>query len=367
MRRPLGQRLVEMGVVVLAVALFLSEAWLFHPPGESTISVSISITTTGSVAFVNSTARGRPGTHLSEAYLWSRTGVAPEQIVYYYQSGYPVNHADVTDWYGLPQHLESVASFRGSSLPILTVNATGLAAYLRQVPVPGQVLVLASGVLPYTVFGPSQNLLLSWMRAGGTAVWVGGAIGYFSGSGASPTSCPLPANPATGGTLQFLNASLLSVGGAPPVVPCPGEMTAAFLNSSTISQALGVSYPYSLPMDDLNLGALASENGTVLGNLRDGQTNVGAIPEGSGRLIYFGGPLVDVSQFAIELLNLLTAGMVSATSVLLASVSLVLGSSGTAAALERVPLAGSLPVPGHLCVLSTQTDYLAEFEQMQCN
>ncbi len=366
MKGSLGTRPVEVAVVLLMVGLLLSEAWLFHPPENSAISVSTTVSTTGTAAFVNSTLHGRPGTHLSQAYLWERTGAAPVRITYYYESGYPVSHVDVTDWYGLPQHLESVASFRGSSLPISAVNATGLAAFLRQTPAPGQVLVLASGVLPYTVLGPSQNLLLTWMKEGGTAVWVGGAIGYFAGEGDAPASCPQPSNPATGGTLQFLNASLLAVGGSPPVMPCPGEMDAAFLNASAVSQAVGVNYPYSLSMDDLNVGAIDAENGTVLGNLRGGQTNVARVPEGAGQLVYFGGPLVEVTQFAIDLLNLLTAGMVTDTGTLLSSVSLDLPSSGTVALQERVPLPASLSAPGHLCVLSTQTDYLAEFEQLQC-
>ncbi len=366
MRRvPRGQRLIEVAVVALLVGLLASEAWLVQPAQGNYLRVEVSLTSSGTLAYVNSTISGPAGSDVAQAYLWQSQPVRSVHLYDFYEANYPLGHSNVIDWYGVPQHLESVAAFRGLELPVTTVNATQTAQLLSAPPVPGEVLVLASGVLPHTIYGGPGNLLLSWLRAGGTALWIGSPIGYFVGYPTHPTSCADPSNPGAAGVTAFLNASLLAGGSGSSTPPCPGAMDAAYLNSSTFSAALGLGFPYSLPMDDLNTSALTMENGTVLGNLRLGTTNVGAVPEGRGRLIYFGGPLIDVSAFAIEVVSLMMAGWAYGNVELLGSSLLALSSSPVDLR-QTVRLPAGPRGTGRLCVLTSQTDLLAEYAQLQC-
>lgn len=358
-------RLVELVVLFSIVALLASEALLYEAPGNGGIAVTTSIQEAGSTGFINSTLRDHLSAHVSQAYLWGRAPPKNWSIEFYYDNDYPASQAARADWYGLSQHIATVAGFRGYPLTVNLLDAGGLASFLQRAPQPGQLVVLASGVLPATVFSGSSNLLLNWMREGGTALWVGSPIGYYVGYSGQTVSCGNGPSPGWSGTADFLNLSLLGLPAA-GTGECPGESSTAFVNASQASSALGIGYPYSLPDDDFLASALSAQGDPVLGNLWNGFSNVAMVAEGRGWLVDFGGPLEDVTSFSVYVVNLVMSGILSGAVQLVGGSTVTLSPGVPSDVDQVVSLPASSSSGNALCVLTTQTDYVAEFGQVDC-
>jgi hypothetical protein len=278
-------------------------------------------------------------------------------VYFYYDQTYPASYSTDAYWFGLSQLIVQLAAERGMTVHVVLLNAVELENYFQEPPATGSILVMASGVLPDTVFGPGLNDAIKWLRAGGVMIWAGDAIGAYSGS-PSTDGNPPGLNPmGQGGIAQFLNLSYLGSGGT------------VYQNQSVYSSAF--SFLYSLSLDSgvqFNVAGITADGGVALGPLAGNYTNLAAIPEGAGRLIDFSGPLWDLNALVQTLMNGIQSGAFLFSLRILgnSTVHLQANQQATVSVMYEVPQPngnGSLP---RFCSFAFQTGTFAQFTQLSC-
>lgn len=349
--------MAQVTILVFLGAILISEGMLYAPPAEEHLSFDIHLSYAN--GYVNESEQ------VSSTYTASfvrtnlvETRATPVTTIYfYYDSVYPASWATPQNWYGLSQHLGAVASQRPGTLTVTYVNASELRSLLLSPPSPGSALLVASGVLPYTVFSKTQNLVLPWMRDGGVLIWAGAMIGAFSGLPGQPLHYPSPENPGTAGTGEFLNLNLL------------GANAVWFLNQTATSEALGLNFSYGETGDELNISLVGSEGGVPLGPAADGYTNLAILPEGAGRLVYFGAPVNGLDQLSQTILNGLASGAFLGNFSVLATHAFTIESGQSVTFTESLhvaPWVGAAPFPQQDCVFAYQSDFVGFFAANQC-
>ena len=215
---------------------------------------------------------------------------------------------------------------------------------------------MASGVFPDTVYTNSTNLVQPWVAAGGTLVWIGDHIGTYSGVPGVQLKYPSPSNPGDNGTKEFLNLSIL---GAP---------TMTYTDPTPVSSNFSVDYTFGLHGTDFNLTALEANGGIALGPTSSGYSNVASIPDGTGHLVIFGGPLDDATSVSLVIDNILQSNIFGGSLLVLGHLPITTPASGTDrfGFFVRVP---SLPFSrglSELCSYFLETDYAATFANLAC-
>ena len=349
-------RIVEYAVAVTIVAILVSEILLYTPPGPSGVQASASIMDFGNSIRVDYSILTGVYGHFSIG-IYDRNSTIPVSTIYYYfDNAYPSSWSTPLWWGTLPDHLATVAAARGYPLSIVILNANQLASFLLRTPNPGTLLILASGVLPDTVFTNSTNLVKPWILEGGDLVWMGARIGYWSG---------LPNQPLQGdayvgnnGTNEFLPISDF------------GDGAATFAGRSTFSQFLNFSEETTPAGSGLSVAAVTSAGGTVIGNIEGKYTNAAIFPQGSGLLDYLSIPLLsDVTGLSISLLNLVETGVLVAPVTLLSTsaIGTVSDVRLTASINSNIPPLNLYPVSdSQVCFAAFQTDYLAPYGFNEC-
>lgn len=350
--------LPQVAVIVFLGAILLSETLLYAPPVQERLSFGIQLSYAGGYVDESDRVSSTFTASLVRSNLVTGPFAPVTTIYFYYDAAYPSSWSSPPNWYGLSQHLEAVASQRGGSLSLIYVNASQLQWMLELPPAPGSALLVASGVLPCTVFTKTQNLVTPWLREGGTLIWAGDKIGTFSGQPNQPLKYPSPANPGPAGTGQFV-----------PLLDF-GSSSSWFLNQSADSEALGLNYSYGEPADDLNVTSVASGGGVALGPQAQGFTNLAAFPEGRGRLVYFGAPVTAaLDQLSEVVLNGLTSGAFLGNFTLLSSHPFVIEAGHSATFSESLDvrlwaLGGTSPSQD--CAFVYQSDFVGFFATEKC-
>lgn len=268
-----------------------------------TVTLGPSVTYRATISYSSAQIR-------EEIQVWSRyaadigrgdylmgSGPPISTIYYYYDHAYPTSFSDDLYWFGLSQLIVQLATERGMPISVVLLTAPELRQFLQQPPPSGSLLVMASGVLPETVFGPGLNEPIQWLREGGVMVWAGDVIGAYSGAPAQNGGPPVTVPVGLSGIAQFLNLSYLGSGGL------------LYQNQSTYSSTFDFVYSLGLPgQDEFDVGGVDASGGTALGPQASGYTNLAVIPEGSGRLIDFAGPLWDLNAFVQTMMNGIQSG-----------------------------------------------------------
>jgi hypothetical protein len=354
-----GIRILEAVIVVTVAAILLSEALLYVPPGPGGVAVSVSLEgNPGGTVTANYSLLSSVGGHFTAGLLVRNTTAPLTTVYYYYDPAYPSSQSTTQWWFGLPLHLAAVAAARGYALTVVTLNASKLADFLLAPPTPGTVLIIASGVLPHTVFAPNVDLARSWLLQGGHLLWFGGRIGLWSGYPGQSLSYP-PSNMGNNGTDAFLNVSTFG-----------GGALWAYTNRSSIATFYNFLDTNAVPRGGLNLSKVAASGGTDIGNDANSFTNAAMFPLGSGLLAYFSIPLEsDVTTLSISLVNMLQSGLFNSATVVLAS-SLVRAPASVRVHGEWVVGVPSSPVislsTSDICFSLFQTDYLATYGMVSC-
>ena len=138
-------------------------------------------------------------------------------IYFYFDPTYPSSYSTNQYRFGLSQLIAQLASERGMGLEVVLLTASELQALLVQPPPRSSVLVMASGVLPDTVFGPTFNDVTPWLRAGGVMIWAGDQIGAYSGIPAANGNPPVSMPMGLSGVSQFLKCLVTSEVGEPSI------------------------------------------------------------------------------------------------------------------------------------------------------
>lgn len=349
-------QLCKMSVGVFIAALLISELLLYAPGLTTSETFSVSLQEShGNVTGVD-TVRATEVSHFQQTIYLQGDSVPITHLYYYYDRDYASSWAPASDWFGLSQHLAEVAAFRSLPLTITIVNATSLASLLSLAPVPGTALVMASGVFPDTVFSKTANLVTPWVQAGGTLVWVGDLIGYYSAVPGQPLTYPSPLNPGYNGTNEFINHSYM------------GGTGYDYLNVTPNSVDFGMNYLLALPGDCLNVTWVNTLNGVALGRVAGNYTNVAMIPTGMGSIVYFGGPTENVNELSLAIANIIESEVDLHPVVVVGNTTVIAQSS------ERVVRTFSFVVPPYpfgsgptvVCSFVTQSDFLAQFASAAC-
>jgi hypothetical protein len=348
--------MARLAVAVFLVLILISEVLLYTPGLSGRLSVSVQINVENGRVLGSATIRAPVASHVRQAIYLVHDFPAVNNVYFYYDSTYPWSYSNPIDWFGLSQHIGTVSGFRGSPISADILNANQLAGLLTGPPAGGEVLIVASGVLPDTVFTKTLNLVTPWIENGGTLIWIGDKIGTYSGVPGTSPSYPSSANPGNNGTRQFLNLSLL------------GGTSDFYNDSSSIATAFNLNYIPGIPNDDLNVSLLPTFNGTTLGNLDGGFTNLASIPVGLGHLVYFGGPTQDATNLGTIVVNLLETGAFTGQVELInvTSLTMTTGSSVNLPFDFAIPSSPFGPGPLEACSFLTQTDYLALFGLTSC-
>lgn len=227
----------------------------------------------------------------------------------YVDAAYPTTTA--SSWTAVREianHLSAIFDVYSRHSKVHQVDAAALARLLRDLPdARHRLVVIASGDLPSSVWSATSDLVIPWMQAGGTVVWVGDVPGYYSvGKAPSFTSTGGSAVASQVGCLSVQTAAKVALDAAVAVQGPSGvgrflgqmprgadgrwplSWTCVASRPTEVAQALGLEYAND--HDGLPLGFVQREGGLALGYVVGGQASVAYLPEGAGRLLLFGGP-----------------------------------------------------------------------------
>lgn len=343
-------------VAVFLVLIVVSEILLYAPQLSGRLSVSVDIGVEEGRVVGNATIHAPVASTVRQTIYLIHDFPTVRQVYYFFDSTYSWSYSNPIDWYGLSQHIGVVSGFRGSPITTTILNANQLPGFLTSPQTEGAILVVASGVLPQTVYTKTLNLVAPWIDEGGTLLWIGDKLGTYSGVPGIPPSYPSPSDPGANGTRQFLNLSLF------------GGSSRFYNTSSSLATAFNINYVPGIPNDDLNVSRLPMFNGTALGNLDNGFTNIASIPVGAGRIVYFGGPTQDATNLGTIVVNLLETGAFGGDVSLInvTSLSMNAGSSASLPFDFGIPSYPYGPGPLLVCSFVTQTDPLALFGLTSC-
>ncbi len=352
-------KLAEIIPLVILAGLLLSEILIYAPPPIShEIDSQISFTPSESGITIRDTVQSTIVGNLNEVLYSGRNLSSPPRIYFYYDGNYPSSWASATDWFGLSQHLDAVFAFRHSPSFITILNATGLQQFLLSDSGQGAILICASGVLPYLVFSKSLNLVSPWINRGGTLIWVGDKIGFYSGRPGVELSYTSPSNPGLSGVASFVNISWFG-----------SDINSTFPVESSFANAFDVNYSTALAGDTLSIEKLESNGGYVMGNVQNGLTTIGAWREGNGSIILFGGPTTNDQELAIAIANIVCSGTWKLQYTVLQNHSTAVADGETQTWTFNVPqlwVRGS-QATSELCVYNVQTNVQAFYSATACD
>jgi hypothetical protein len=345
-------------IIAFLVVIIISEVLLYAPPAQprltssllisessgSTYDASYKVTTTFEANF-NFTATIVNGTPL------------PRPLFLYYDAAYPSSWSLPIWSFGLYQHLNSVLAARGVYPEVVLLDAAQLYGFLTNPSTTSSILLMPTGVIPDTVYNDSVNYLAPWIRAGGTLLWFGDTIGYYSGQKNTPLTYPSPDNPGLSGVSQFVNVSLL------------GSSATAYPNQSAASRAFGFSYDFGISNHGLKISIVESSGGEVLGSTTGNFTNAARLPLGRGTIDYFSIPLFyDVTELSVSLANMLQSGVLTGPflPVGLDSFSVSGGASYSGVMPLSIPYLPWANSSTNVCVLLYQSGLLALYANLVC-
>jgi hypothetical protein len=339
-------------IVVFLVLMFLSEALLYIPAISEHISSEAKIEITGDSVSVDQKIISTFSATLGVSYYITNRSVNLSKIYFYFDQSYPTSDSTIGNWYGLSQHINSVLEQRRMNSQLVLLNATQLITFLSDFTTTSFTLIIASGVLPSTVFGQNLNLISPWIKNGGTLLWIGNKIGCLS----ALSKPNLNGNELTclgeNGTKLIINTTLF--GGSGYYYDTPSSNSSAF----------DINYTYALPGNGVNVKLLNELGGVALGNQLNGYTNVASIPDGGGRILYFSGPLLGDTLVSIAIANILQSNVMHLALVLkqlvlnlTKNVYLTLDSNFSIAAMLGKP-------DTYFCVFLDQANYLGTFSKL---
>jgi hypothetical protein len=234
------------------------------------------------------------------AFPLSDKTVRQPSVFAYDDASFPVAGVGPLVAQGVPDHVDGELLAHHYAGSFSRVTASELAAVFRDAGDAGdRVVVVMTGVFPATVFSSKVDLVSPWVQAGGTIVWGGGTIGYWSGVAGQMLS----ANDAVGeaGTERLLGSG---------VVQYPTVFGRAGTSQSSFGSALDVSYRFA------SVGVLRdpvlARGGLALGWYSGPFSSVSYLPRGQGGYLIFGGEILDEASASVDLMRILLSGAIYA-------------------------------------------------------
>ena len=295
---------LEVLVGCLLIGLIVVEFLVYSPPIrglENSLTVSGSVRQSGQSTTVRLAISGASNQDLRVvAFPLSDKTVRQPSVFVYVDASFPVAGVAPLVAQGVPDHIDGELSAHHYAGSFTRVSASDLAGVFRDTGRAGdRVVVVMTGVLPALVFSPKVDLVSPWVQAGGTVVWGGGAIGFWSGVGGQP----LAAKDAVGeaGTDRLLGGG---------IVQYPTTFGRVGTSQSSFGTALDVSYRFA-SAGVLRDPALA-RGGIALGWYSGPFSSVTYLPRGQGGYLIFGGEILDEASASVDLTRILLSGAIYA-------------------------------------------------------
>ncbi len=216
---------------------------------------------------------------------------APKAAYILLDPSYPLYYGSYSDTLALFNRVNSLLPQLGSSTTLRPVTAADLPSILASNP-GGELVVAEYGTVPPTVLSNSSSELRDWLSSGGTLIWAGGPLGFFTAALGTPLGGCCPGGPGWSGQTSLvgyplvdpapINGSSLGPGGGPPLGSVVSPFAAAF------------GFEYNGTLFGADLSQLFAHGGTSLGyantpNTPSPRTSLAYVPVGAGRIYYFGG------------------------------------------------------------------------------
>ncbi len=346
--------LLRVVAILFLAVLLVSEAALYFAPFKPSLSITVTFSVVDGRIISTTHLTSSYAGSFRQVYLVGTEPSNPPTIYYYYDSSYSTAGVNLGSWYGFPHHIEAVVAQRGLPISVDVVNAAELALLFESPTTTGDLVVMASGVFPSTVFSRSINLVSPWLEAGGRLYWIGAPIGFYSAQPGAAVKAG-PSNPGADGVDTFVSGDWL--GGRSTRAPI-------FQNSTIVSAALNLLYPYGLGSSyELNITSVTLGGGQIIGPSDDGYSNAGLIPYGSGAIVDMASALVHPyeADLAISLVNMIQVGLYSGP------IQVVGISNASTTAASSVTWTYSVSaLETNFCVFTEQTDPTAMFGSMSC-
>ncbi len=229
-------------------------------------------------------------------------------IVVYDDLSYPIAGSTSGSVLGVYNHVAAELAIRHAPFSVTDTDAVGLARLLGNIAQADQhIVVITTGAFPSTVLGTGRNLVRPWLEAGGTLVWGGDAIGYYSANRGEPLGLGI-ADPMADGPRLVLGVDALSF---------PDAHLREGNYPSPIAQALGIEYRQTAAGVDL---ARVSDTGaTAMGWQTGTISSIARVPTGRGRALVFGGEVYDETVLAHDLVRILMSDALDASGPLMAT------------------------------------------------
>ncbi len=293
-------RLVAGLVVLSLLAMLVSVATAAPPPGSAGTRL---VRATFADHHVRATVAVKPiadeRTARMIAFPVSRPP-AVRRVVVVVDSSMPYAFTSLEDERGVFDNLKADLTLKGYGGSVTMTDVSGLLGIVSNTKDASSTAVVdTSGVLPSTVFGPAADLLLPWLRAGGTLYWGGAPVGLY-------VARPGQSRPDTwfGGPETLIG----------PAATLPADPGRQAIGPTTDGQALNLQYrdaSFSPSWSEAE-----QEGAVALGSVGPGVSSVTDFPLGTGHLVVFGGMMYENAQVAEDIAVVEDSGILGATGPL---------------------------------------------------
>jgi hypothetical protein len=226
----------------------------------------------------------------------TRPATPIRRIYLYYDPRYPYAGTDQRTQLGVVDHLRAEMSLRSAKVPVRTLGAAGLASVLRnQTSATSTAIVDTSGVFPDSVFANDADLVTPWLLRGGTMVWGGSPLGWYSSATGSKPPFRSPPSVGALGAERILGPGFASLAGQPSRI-------------ATIATPYGTAMGITYQPTSVGVPPLVAElrGGATLGWVGAGYSSVTAVPVGHGTVLIFGGSVYDEEDLVRDTVAILS-------------------------------------------------------------
>jgi hypothetical protein len=300
-RRP-GNLLVLAAVGVPALLLLVSESAAYRPAPFSVSPGSVSVATAEYKSSGPSLdLRVRPGPAQEAMRLVAFPVLAPparSNVLVFVDPRYPGPDSSSRGVQGVYDHLSAELRVRGDSRSVVAADLDGLQAILAdRANAAERIIVMMTGSWPASVYSRSVDQVTPWVRAGGTLIWGGDAIGYYSVHASTIFDPSDDASRRDPGPPAFLGSDIVELG---------KQTGRNATQATTFAQALDLQF--SSTAVGVRTKKLEAAGGRALGYTAGGYSSISELPVGQGRILMFSGDTYNEVPLAHDIAILLLTG-----------------------------------------------------------
>jgi hypothetical protein len=234
--------------------------------------------------------------------------------IYYdpsYQQASAINNKAIRP---IVDYIASEIEISHYNVDVNVIDSNRLSKLLQNMSNSNTALIVPTGAFPDTAFTRTLNLVKPWISNGGTLIWIGSSLGYYSSQmKASELDYKNPWHPQLNGTIDFFGEQIIGY----------NEMNATSTFQNKYSESLNLDYSDIARAP--SIAAVKSRGGLILGKTSDAFSSISLLPLGAGKVVIFGGMMKssghtfssDQLTIAKDIVQLLRSGALSSKDIVL--------------------------------------------------